>query len=39
MDAPTLSAIAAYVAAGVAATVAAIQLYIGRKQAEAALTS
>ncbi len=39
MDAPTLSAIAAYVAAGVAATVAGIQFYIGRKQADAALTS
>jgi hypothetical protein len=39
MDAPTLSAIAAYVAAGVAATVAAMQFYIGRKQADAALTS
>jgi hypothetical protein len=39
MDAPTLSAIAAYAAAGVAATVAGIQFYIGRKQADAALTS
>jgi hypothetical protein len=39
MDAPTLSAIAAYVAAGVAATLAGIQFYIGRKQADAALTS
>jgi hypothetical protein len=39
MDAPTLSAIAASVAASVAATVAGIQLYIGRRQADAALTS
>lgn len=39
MDAPTLSAIAASVAAVVAATVAGIQLYIGRKQADAGLTS
>jgi hypothetical protein len=39
VDAPTLSAIAAWVAAGVAATVAAIQFFIGRKQAEAALLS
>lgn len=39
MDAPTLSAIAASAAALVAATVAGIQLYVGRKQADAALTS
>lgn len=38
-DASTLSAIAASAAALVAATVAGIQLYIGRKQADAALTS
>lgn len=38
-DAPTLSAIAAAAAATVAATVAGIQLYIGRRQADAALTS
>jgi hypothetical protein len=39
LDAPTLSALAASAAALVAATVAGIQLFIGRKQAEAALTS
>lgn len=39
MDAPTLSAIAASVAAAVAASVAGIQFYIGRTQAQAALTS
>jgi hypothetical protein len=39
MDAPTISAFAASVAAIVAATVAGIQLFIGRKQATAALTS
>lgn len=39
MTASTISAFAAAAAAVVAATVAGIQLYIGRKQAEAALTS
>jgi len=39
MDAPTLSATAAWLAATVAATVAGIQFFIGRKQADAALTS
>jgi len=39
MDAPTISAFAAAGAALVAATVAGIQFYIGRKQGEAALTS
>jgi hypothetical protein len=39
MDAPTISAFAAAGAAIVAATVAGIQFHVGRKQAEAALTS
>jgi hypothetical protein len=39
MDAPTISAFAAAGAALVAATVAGIQLFVGRKQAEAALVS
>jgi len=39
MDAPTISAIAAWAAAGVAATLAGVQFYVGRKQAEGALTS
>lgn len=39
MDAPTISALAATGAAIVAATVAGIQFHVGRKQAEAALTS
>lgn len=39
MDAPTLSAFAAAAAATVAATVAGLQFYIGRKQAEASLVS
>jgi hypothetical protein len=39
MDAPTISAFAAAGAATVAATVAGIQLYVGRKQAEAAVIS
>jgi 23S rRNA G2445 N2-methylase RlmL len=38
-DAPTLTALAASAAALVAATVAGIQFYVGRKQADAALTS
>jgi hypothetical protein len=39
MDAPTISAFAAGGAAIVAATVAGIQFYVGRKQAEASLVS
>jgi hypothetical protein len=39
MDAPTISAFAAAGAATVAATVAGIQFYVGRRQAEASLTS
>jgi hypothetical protein len=39
MDAPTISAFAASTAAIVAATVAGIQLYVGRRQANAALKS
>jgi hypothetical protein len=39
MDAPTVSAFAAAGAAIIAATVAGIQFFIGRKQAEAALVS
>jgi hypothetical protein len=39
LEPPVLSAIAAWAAAAVAATVAAIQFFIGRKQAEAALMS
>jgi hypothetical protein len=38
-DAPTISAVAAWAAAGIAGTVAGIQFFIGRKQAQAALTS
>jgi hypothetical protein len=39
IDAPTISAFAAWAAALAAGTVAGIQLYVGRKQADAALTS
>jgi hypothetical protein len=39
VDAPTLSTIAAFAATAVAATLAAVQFYVGRKQADAALTS
>jgi hypothetical protein len=39
MDAPTISAFAAAVAAVAASTVAAVQFFVGRKQAEAALVS
>jgi hypothetical protein len=39
MDAPTISAFAASGAALVAATVAGIQFYVGRRQAEASLAS
>jgi hypothetical protein len=38
-DVPTISAVAGWAAAAVAATVAGIQFYVGRKQAQAALTS
>jgi hypothetical protein len=39
LEPPVISAIAAWAAAAVAATVAAIQFFIGRKQADAALMS
>lgn len=39
MDASTISALAAWAAAGVAATGATFQFFIGRKQGDAALTS
>src|SRR4051794_24355992 len=39
MDAPTISAVAAAGAALVAATVAGVQFWTGRRQSEAALTS
>jgi len=38
-DAPIISAVAAWAVAGITATVAGIQFFIGRKQAQAALTS